>query len=261
LGIFKTQNIHLTQVACLNDSLEAKHFNNVLLERHKVKRPSFTDADALFFLDCAKAGLEAAHFPSFSRFVGCFSEAQNDLSQWRGYGGGECGFAIGFDTQGLIKVATSQKALLLPLTYNEADQNAVSDEIIDAAVEFFKTGLKSRSDREKWVRVFLDKFALAMGAVGATIKHPAFAAEREIRFVRPLYVGEEANLIFRAKKTLLARHYPISLLVEGKMPIKEIIVGPGPSQEVSKVSVGDLLKRVGLGGVPVTLSEVPFRVR
>ena len=36
-------------------------------------------------------------FAGEGHFVTCFSEVEDDLSQWRGYGGGECGYALGFD--------------------------------------------------------------------------------------------------------------------------------------------------------------------
>lgn len=42
-----------------------------------------------------------SHAPSMY-FVTCFSEEEDDLSQWRAYCGGENGYAIGFRAAGLF---------------------------------------------------------------------------------------------------------------------------------------------------------------
>ena len=44
------------------------------------------------------------------------------------------------------------------------------------------------------------------------------------------------------------------------LPITRIYVGPGQSQKVSKISVGDLLVQRKYKDIPVELSKVPYRV-
>jgi hypothetical protein len=71
-------------------------------------------------------------------------------------------------------------------------------------------------------------------------------------------------LEFRQKRTLLARHLPLDLTfpVDGKrrLPITRIYVGPGPVQQVSKISVGDLLAKNGYEGIVIEKSSCPYRL-
>jgi hypothetical protein len=79
-----------------------------------------------------------------------------------------------------------------------------------------------------------------------------------------LQKGEHTQLEFRQRRTLLARHLPIDLTVNvgtaKLLPLTRVYIGPGPTQRVSQVSVGDLLLKYGYQDVPVELSKVPYRV-
>ena len=98
------------------------------------------------------------------------------------------------------------------------------------------------------------------------MKHPKFAGEAERRVAVLYQASEHSQLIFRQKRTLLARHLPIDLAFEGpdgirRLPITRICIGPGPGQKVSRISVGDLLVQCGYEkDISVELSRVPYRV-
>ena len=104
-----------------------------------------------------------------------------------------------------------------------------------------------------------------LDVIALMIKHPKFAGEKERRIATLLYAGEHTALEFRQRRTLLARHLPIDLTIDvgagnKRLPITRIYVGPGPSQEVSRISVGDLLLKFGYQNIPVEASKVPYRV-
>jgi hypothetical protein len=75
IGILKTGQIWATQISCLNDTLEQRHFGELIHAAVKARRkepvdplvePLFRTADEqLNSLDCTAAG----------QFVACFSEA------------------------------------------------------------------------------------------------------------------------------------------------------------------------------------------
>ena len=117
---------------------------------------------------------------------------------------------------------------------------------------------------ERWVREFFFAFASELDIFASIIKHPKFCAEKEHRITTSLQPGDYTQLEFRQKRTLLARHLPISLTVkentQKRLPITRIYVGPGPNQRVSQVSVGDLLMKCGYNDIRVELSKVPYRV-
>ena len=91
IGILKTGQLWSTQVACLNDSFEQRYFGHLIHEAVKKRQSTNNDEKLAVLLRAADNALSGADFSAIGRFVCCFSEVQDDLGQWRGYGGGECG--------------------------------------------------------------------------------------------------------------------------------------------------------------------------
>jgi hypothetical protein len=264
IGIMKSGQIWSTQVACLNDSLEQRYFGDLVHRAVKLLIPGNTDANLAVMLRIADDALAKRDFATAWHFVACFSDVEDDLGQWRGYGGGECGYAIGFNFDGIVEALKSRPSvMLLPMQYDEKVQNFVVDDVVRMAREYFRAGLsRGFSDVQKWAREFLAAFAWELDIFASITKHPKFSSECERRIATALQPGEHKQLEFRQKHTLLARHLPIDLTVgeEKKLPISRIYIGPGPAQRVSQVSVGDLLLKFGYEGTRIELSAVPYRI-
>jgi hypothetical protein len=107
-------------------------------------------------------------------------------------------------------------------------------------------------------------FANEFSLIAAAVKHPKFSGEIERRIATLLQKGQLSELIFRQKRTLLARHLPFDISADAdgirRLPITRVYVGPGPSQKVSKISVDELLLQRGYPAIRVELSKVPYRV-
>jgi hypothetical protein len=266
IGILKTGRIWSTQVACVNDTLEQRYFGNLVHEAVKARRAQNADPALAVMLRIGDEALANRDFSSAGHFVACFSEVEDDLGQWRGYGGGECGYAVGFRAEGVLEaIKARNSALLLPMNYDDAAHRFLANDVLRVAEIFFRAGLsRGPPDLEIWAKQFLAAFATELDLFACVIKHPKFSGEIERRITTLLQTGEHAALLFRQKRTLLARHLPldISLVSDGKrqLPITRVYIGPGPSQRVSKISVGDLLLKYGYGAIPVELSKVPYRV-
>ena len=267
IGILERGEIWSTQVACLNDSLEQRYFAGLTHEAVKSSREKNTDTNLEVLLGLADKVMSGADFTTHGRFVTCFSEKEDDLGQWRGYGGGECGFAIGLRTGELTPVAFNRQGLLVPLNYKIDVHRAVAEDVVRGASRFFLEGIQRHPpSTEEWATQFLTVFSEQVDLVGASIKHHAFQHEAEWRLVTQFFPGDVCSLIFRQKRTLLARHLPINFATvigaDGKhrLPITRIYVGPGPAQRVSQVGVGDLLKKHGYENVTIELSKVPYRL-
>jgi hypothetical protein len=110
IGILKNGQIWATQVTCLNDTLEQRHFGDLVHEAVKACRKQNTDPLLEPLFRIADEALETRDFTATGQFVACFSEAEDDLGQWRGYGGGECGYAIGFQSQGILEALNAVPA-------------------------------------------------------------------------------------------------------------------------------------------------------
>jgi hypothetical protein len=264
IGILKTGQIWATQVTCLNDTLEQRHFGDLVHDAVKAHRKQNIDPLLEPLFRVADEALESRDFTATGQFVACFSEAEDDLGQWRGYGGGECGYAIGFQSQGILDVLKRRpSALLLPMGYADSIHSFVVTDVMRWAEIYFRQGL-SRALPDPWAREFVTAFANELSIIAAVVKHPKFSGEAERRIATLLQDGEHNQLVFRQKRTLLARHLPLDLAAETdgvrRLPITRIYVGPGSAQKVSKISVGDLLVQSGYVGIPVELSKVPYRI-
>jgi hypothetical protein len=265
IGILKTGKIWSTQVTCVNDNLEQRYFGDLVHSAVKERRARNTDKTLAVMLRVADEGLAIIDFAAASHFVACFSEVEDDLGQWRGYGSGECGYAIGFRPNGILEaLKTRPSAILLPMNYEDAAHKFLVDEVMRVAEVYFLDGLKRGLSVKKWATEFLTAFAAELDIFACIIKHPKFSGEVERRITTHLQVGELQMLEFRQKRTLLARHLPLDLTQAAnsaqRLPITRIYVGPSPSQQVSKISVGDLLVQSGYSGVPVEKSKIPYRV-
>ncbi len=267
IAILREGKIFATQITCLNDNLEQRYFGDLCFEAMQPVMTSNTDPNYAVLLKMADEALRNRDFATAWHFVSCFSEIADDLGQWRGYGGGECGYAMGFRFDGILDALKSRPtALFLPMQYADRSHRLVVDDTLRMAKEYFLGGIAAKGvkDVERWAREFLVAFSMQLDIFASTTKHPAFASEMERRILAPLQEGEVERLEFRQKRTLLARHLPLDLTTEvdgvEKLPLTRICVGPGPAQRVSQVSVGDLLLKYGYKGIPVERSAVPYRI-
>jgi hypothetical protein len=263
IAILSTGKIFSTQVSCLNDSLEQRYFGDLVHAGVRTLIASNQNPVLQVMLRAADLALSVRDFSSAWHFVACFSEVEDDLGQWRGYGGGQCGYAIGFDFDALVKTVELRRpgSLVLPMCYDTAKHQFLVDDVLKNAETYFLAGAQKFKDTERWANEFLAAFSWELDIYACMIKHPKFASENERRIVTGFRVGEAPLLEFRQKRTLLARHLPIDLRSETNLlPITRVYVGPGPAQRVSQVSVGDLLIKCGYKGIPVNISSVPYRV-
>jgi hypothetical protein len=242
--------------------LEQRYFGDLVHASVRKLIALNKDPDLAVLLQTADVALSYRDFSSAWHFVTCFSDIEDDLGQWRGYGGGQCGYAIGFDPERLLKALNQNRpgSLFLPMNYDLARQQFLVDDVLRNAQIYFASGVSKHPDLQRWAAEFLAAFSWEMDIFACMTKHPSFASETERRILTAFAVGETGQLEFRQKQTLLARHLPLDLRNDGRLPITRICIGPGPAQRVSQVSVGDLLIKTGYVGIPVTLSSVPFRI-
>ena len=261
IAILTTGKIFSTQIACLNDNLERRYFGDLVHAALKDIATKNTDAKLAVLFGAALSQLEKPDFSATWHFATCFSEVEDDLGQWRGYGGGECGYAIGFNTELLVKAISARRkdALLIPMSYEQAKHQFLVQDVIANAQCYFLAGADKFPDLQRWANEFLEAFAYELDVYTCMLKHPKFAGEVERRLVIPFRKEDLPSLVFSQKRTLLARHLPIDLTLDKELlPISRLYIGPGPAQRVSQVSAGTLMEQRGYD-VKVELSTVPYR--
>jgi hypothetical protein len=142
IGILKTGQIWSTQITCLNDSLEQRYFGDLVHASVKIRRAQNTDPILEPLLRIADVALDNRDFAPIGQFVACFSEIEDDLGQWRGYGGGECGYAIGFRSQGILDAAQSRPgSLLVPMNYEDNRHNVIVNDVVRMGEIYYRQGL------------------------------------------------------------------------------------------------------------------------
>ena len=97
ISIVKTDELWSTQIGCLNDTAEIRYALGGLLERIRQRRAALQNPALEPLLRRLDEALSDPQLETAPVFVACFSEQNDDLSQWRAYSGGEGGYAIRFD--------------------------------------------------------------------------------------------------------------------------------------------------------------------
>jgi hypothetical protein len=196
------------------------------------------------------------------------SERDDDLSQWRAYGGGEGGISIGFDPRRVLEsCAAAGGRGLFPVLHKQHEHGLLVDQIFNGTVAFYRRGLERRPgiSSEQWRSAFLAAWRGMIIPFAAFMKHDAFESEHEWRIVKWYGSTDLPSLRFRQRQTLLSRHLPLSLCSPdqkpARLPIKSVIVGPSRHKAVTLVSVGTLLQQQGydLNTIELKESRVPFK--
>jgi hypothetical protein len=264
IEIVKSNVLFSTQVACLNDSSEVRYatalLREALLEKDLSKLPEETQSEVMAYIEGLIEVPDRPSTRTSEYFVSCFTEADDDLSQWRAYGGGECGVAVRFKAKSLFG---GDNIPLVRVNYDETFHRELSKAVADNLVDYLSYGCKLKAENI-YPGYFLLRWAAALSHISPIVKNNGFAAEREVRLIRPFKVAEDYSTIkVIARRSMLSMHIPLELpfgrAEDGLLPIEEVMIGPGRHQHVTAVSVHSLLKAKGYLNVPVSTSKRPFQ--
>lgn len=269
IGIIESGKFWTTQVACVNDSSELRYSSDLLLDQVRGKRlaaaMTSTELDVLF--ERMFRGLSADVVPTSEWFIGSLSEEGDDLSQWRAYGGGEGGYAIGFDVAALHLALAQADIWLAVICYDRQTHLNIAHSVVDATIRFYLQGLAARPGvrAEVWVDTFLTAWSNVITYLAPMVKHPAFASEKEWRVIRRLTSADLPSVKIQQRHGMLRRHLPLALRTvhaPNHLPIRAVRVGPARHKEVSRVSVATLLQTQKYPEQVynnVLVSDVPFQ--
>lgn len=268
IKIIQSGELWATQVSCLNDSKEVTHAVE-LLENTITKRAKITsDKNFGKLLSLMQSQLKCTEVSTFGCFIVSFSSNEDDLSQWRAYGGSNGGYSLRFNSESMLQYLAMQGDYLAPVTYSEAIKSKLMEEIVTSLEGFLTEGLSDRasSSSEEWIIEFTQHILAQLSYLAPLMKHRSFERENEWRLIHYLKTEDSSRMTFSERGGMLRRHIPIKLspqLHDGytRLPLSGIMVGPQTHKEISKISVGDLLGSRGYidTQVPVLLSDVPYR--
>lgn len=181
-------------------------------------------------------------------FLVSFSEKEDDLSMWRGYGGivrGEQGISIGFDLKALEQIAEENLANRpLNVTYKRSD-----------ALKYLSLESERARQTISVTRLSLEDLADIVLDLAPYYKHEKFEEEREWRITKIVAGPDVAPGEFVVAGDAL--RYPI-YLDQAKLPcrlgISKVILGPTTKKRPFQA----FLDAAGFEDLQVVESEVPY---
>jgi hypothetical protein len=194
-------------------------------------------------------------------FVFSLSKERDDLSQWRGYAREGLGFTVGFCAETLGKISEPDDATFafLKVEYDHARQAGILKkcllEIEIALIKMINVGKDQSSKHIKDAAIAFDWLTEARGVAN---KHRSFSGENEWRIVihRAAELYGSANV--RPSSTRLVRYIEKEIDGSGKLPIKEIGIGPGFVGNEEVFAVKTLCASTGHEPV-IYFADTPYR--
>lgn len=267
--------LHATDVRYLNDSAEVRFGADLMIDRLNAdisaRNDQFTEA-----FEQLREQLQPGLFDQATRhlraFTTCFCANGDLLSQWRGYGGGVGGFAIGFPVEVLLNRAIAVKAYpiepltqqvpVMPVIYGEAAAaGAIDRHLADLRDGRGLVVISARNQKPGVEWLLGEAYRLL-----ARLKHDAFEEEQEWRLVVLSEPGSQEVIPVRQRGAGLAPYVPIAVNVpegEGRdrspQTISKIVVGPGADQQGQAWAVADFLTSAGYPQTEIVPSRAPYR--
>jgi hypothetical protein len=255
-GILRERMIWATDVRYLNDTSEV-HYSRVVIGRRAADREAeLSGTYGGYLAHGTAAGLGgSAMFPN--TFVASFCEDGDNLTLWKTYGCSGHGFALGFCWESLRQLSQVSPYSLVPIIYDTARQDERVDHVIDEGADQYAAWGGETSDLTSAEQVLRITYALMVALW--SIKHPAYADEREWRLVHMMFPLDPAPTpFFRDGRSELIPYEKAPLnAVLGGFPLKEIVLGPCALD--TRLQVEACLAENGIGDVLVRDSDVPFR--
>lgn len=259
-SIITNRVLWLSNALKTNDSKEYKYFGEALTEYAKTTK---TDSKSLLnVVDMIIAQCTVTKEKRYTPYICCFSEADDLLSQWRGYGDDGKGVAIGFDFnksgQLVEKADLSQKKevpFVTKIVYSDIENVQSARTVFHNMFPY----LAVSGNRYK------DEYDLGIwqAAVSAIkLKHYGFQEEKEQRIV---WLDEESklneeNLVlaekFRINQGRITRYFEFELDI--KNAIKEIVLGPKCRMKKDDRELQLFLRYNDLAHINIRESNIPY---
>lgn len=276
-GIIESGDMWLTESAFLNDADEISH--GMQLSQEVFKSVQLTSEPIEDFLrNVIQTPLDKR--PRIN--IGCFSSARNNLGQWRGYGG-NVGISISFRTKDFTRAFGYPECKLEGVLYEEAKKRSLIKTFFLFYAEAYRRDLKRKIKVLERDNTYRDHLPITGYDIGlqslyfeliTSCKHSDFIDEREVRL---FYVEDQSTLNgfdlrpaktrFRKGNGFLVPYTTIEDIristrndfKKERLPIDEVMVGPGPRADLTALSIRRFLDNHGYSDIPVVASPSPYR--
>jgi len=198
IGICSSRSLWATNLRFMNDARELAHSRKLMIDvLGEAKTQARLPAQLEVIQEIERMILsQRVGYPDF--YSVSFSAEGDLLSQWRAYGSSGGGYAIGFETAGLVRPPSPHpqpRPFLHRVIYEEETQLRTLRRTADAMLALFATVDPSADLDESRARVFSSLGELVGFTTG--LKDPSFAEEKEWRAVYVIPHGEFEGVRFR----------------------------------------------------------------
>lgn len=285
ISIVANNELWLSEATYLNDRHEielGRRLARGCVKESIVGEPS---AEVRAMLELALSHFDRRADPQV--YVVCFSFEGDDLTQWRAYGGSKAPVAIEFEHSPLMFGYTSE-GLLERVMYDSEDQLWTFGRLLTAYAEAYREDIRDPIPIERRgppLTVEEESEIVARSLYHAlwhyivTCKDPAFASEREVRFIytahdfsqdessgswypehpTPHFRERAGRVIPYLKSSNLEFSNMRRVREVGKLPIRSVRIGPTAEPALIQRGIRRLLDTHGHQDATVTLSVSPFR--
>ena len=199
-----------------------------------------------------------------SYYIVCFTEKNDDLSQWRGYGASGGGFSVGFKIDCDLVKCTNKE--LVRIIYDECEQikliNILINNIHKIYDSYYKKELINKIVMLAIITYSVEKLCLRF-------KNESYKDEKEWRMIyvvrtlnNEFLVDEILNeLMFRVRNDCIIQYIPIKFkeLSSDKLNlINKLICGPSSNINFSVIALKQLKDKYKYS-FSIAKSKIPFR--
>lgn len=245
-AILTSQAVWCSNVQYSNDPAEVSYGRCLTGEIVKSKLPRETAADVLEISE------------SYDYYVAAFSAHRDALPQWRAYGDGGRGAAIGVATVILKRAGLTSFGRV---RYDAEEQRTATDRLIDT----FAPALATYKRHSVQYRMFAGRLSVMLAHLNVLFKATSYGSEEECRLYRVSGADFETDipqLRFRSGFGVLIPYFEQQFLRTTDAephPFTEVVLGPCVDHDRTRYALELLLRREGISNISLRRSTVQMR--
>lgn len=201
-------------------------------------------------------------------YVGCLSKAEDDLPQWREYGGGETGFCLSFDETELDKAFEAFKVGKqiysgggFEVIYDDARLRKIMKQYVDNALHESTWLIDRVGQRNLWKAVWEVAANLAYAFIYTALyfKHYKYKPEAEYRYFIAVHPADQiaARLTRPGRFGDTVEYFAMDWKTNHAHALKQIWIGPAVNESTGRETIRQVLEREGIGVGDIRMSHAP----
>ncbi len=260
-SIIKSKELWLTKIQYLNDTTELRYA--IELFRSTVEHwPAGLNAEERAFID--QVAHQLGSFTGTNVCVASFCADGDLLSQWRAYGAGAKGIALGFSGSYLKELSNRGFLHTWKCVYQRSEHETIIRELVEMALRCYnmRQTLASDAAKEKFASEIIGWFNTTFLWVAPVLKDRSFHEEQEWRIITALrkVTDENFDVVLIGSRLLPVYKLSFPAADDGACSILNTIkVGPTGDAELVSKALFNLLSKHGYTEYSVQPSRIPYR--